>query len=67
MKFRIADSVKPLDVSGAESQSTKMLLALAATGKHIYEGTVAPAVKDARRRANKAARAARRISRKAGA
>lgn len=67
MKFRLSDNVTPLDVSKAESPSTKMLLAIAATGKHLYEGTVDPAVKAARRRRNKAARAARRVSRKAGA
>jgi len=66
MKVRLSENVTPLDVSKAESPSTKMLLALAATGKHIYEGTVSPAVKDVRRRANKASRAARRVSRKAG-
>lgn len=67
MKVRLSDNVTPLDVSKAESPSTKMLLALAATGKHIYEGTVSPAVVAVRRHRNKAARAARRINRKAGA
>lgn len=67
MKVRLSENVTPLDVSKAESPSTKMLLALAATGKHIYEGTVAPATIAARRRRNKGARAARRTSRRAGA
>lgn len=52
------------DIAKAQSSSTKMLLALGATGKHIYQGTV-PAAEKARRRAkNKVARITRRINRK---
>ena len=51
------------DIEKAEQPSTKMLLALAATGRRVYEGTV-PGVVVARRRAkNKAARIARRANR----
>ena len=45
--------------------STQMLVALAATGKHIYPGTVPGHVKAHRRAVNKRARAARRAHRKA--
>ena len=51
------------DIAKATSPSTKMALALAVTGKRVYEGTV-PAATIARRRAkNKAARKARRATR----
>lgn len=63
MKVAIAPSVTALDISEAESDSTRMLLALAATGKHNYAGTVPPAVKATRRRRNRAARIARRARR----
>lgn len=65
--LRYAPDVEPLDLSGVQSNGTKMLLALTHQGKHVYEGTVAPAEKDRRRRKNKAARQARRAHRKAGA
>lgn len=51
------------DIAKAEGNSTKMLLALAASGKHIYQGTVSVAEKARRRRRNKAARHARRAVR----
>lgn len=53
----------PEDIAKADSPSTKMALALAATGKHTYEGTVAPATIARRRAKNKAARKARRATR----
>ena len=56
-------TVTPEEIAHANRPSTKMLLALAATGKHVYEGTVPHAVKVARRRRNKAARRARRAAR----
>lgn len=46
-----------------QRNSTGMLLALAATGKHIYQGTVDPVTIAHRRRRNKAARLARRKAR----
>lgn len=46
------------------SPSTKMLLAISATGKHLYQGTVDPEVVRRRRAANKRARHARRVSRR---
>lgn len=64
--LRLGAGVEPLDFSGTRSNSTRMLLALTWLGKHVYEGTVGPAVKDRRRRKNKAARQARRVHRKAG-
>lgn len=55
--------VTPDDINRAKSPSTKMALALAATSKRTYEGTV-PAATIAKRRAkNKAARRARRATR----
>ena len=45
------------------SPATKMLSALAATRKHVYEGTVPAAVKARRRAAHKAPRRARRAAR----
>lgn len=59
----IADAVGPEDIAKAESPSTKMLLAMAATGKHIYGGTVPAAVVARRRARNKRARAARKAAR----
>lgn len=53
----------PDDIQKATSPSTKMALALAATGKHVYEGTVSGVVKAKRRAKNKAARRARRAAR----
>jgi len=58
----IALKVTPEDVDRV-AQPTRMLLAIAATGKHMYEGTAPPAVKARRRAANKAARKARRVTR----
>ena len=64
MKYaKTAEVVTPEDISKANSPSTKMALALAATGKHVYEGTVSGAVRATRRAKNKAARRARRASR----
>jgi hypothetical protein len=59
----ITDQVGAEDIAKADSPSTKMALALAATGKHVYEGTVPQHVIAARRAKNKAARKARRASR----
>lgn len=64
MQIRYAENVTPLDISKAESPSTKMLLAMSALGKPIYEGTVPAAVKATRRRRNRAARAARKAARR---
>lgn len=47
-----------------QRNATGMLVALADTGKHLYQGTVPAAVKASRRRKNKAARAARRAARR---
>lgn len=47
-----------------QRNATAMLVALAETGKHVYLGTVAPAVVAERRRKNKAARIARRAARR---
>lgn len=46
-----------------QRNATGMLVALADTGKHVYEGTVPAAVKAERRAKNKAARKARRAGR----
>lgn len=46
-----------------QRNSTGMLVALARTGKHIYEGTVPAGVKARRRRKGKAARLARKVGR----
>lgn len=59
----ITDTVGAEDVAKASSPATQMLLSLAATGKHVYEGTVPHAVKLHRRPANRRARAARRTHR----
>jgi hypothetical protein len=63
IRTAVEETVGPEDIRKADSQSTKMALALAAMGKHVYEGTVSPAVKARRRRRNKAARLARRAVR----
>ena len=47
----------------SQPASTPMLLALNATGKHVYAGTVSPATKARRRAAGKAAKAARKAGR----
>lgn len=63
IRTAITETVGAEDIAKADSASTKMALALAATGKRVYEGTV-PAATVARRRAkNKAARKARRAGR----
>lgn len=59
----VADSVGAEDIAKATSPSTKMALALAATGKKVYENTVPKSVIAVRRRKNKAARLARRAAR----
>lgn len=56
-------TVTPDDIAKATSPSTKMALALAATGKQVYEGTVSGVAKAKRRAKNKRARAARRAAR----
>lgn len=63
VRAKVEETVGPEDIRKAESQSTKMALALAAMGKHVYGGTVSAAVKARRRRRNKAARLARRAVR----
>lgn len=55
--------ITALEVTEAQSTGTKMLLALARTGKHVYAGTVPPHVIAKRRAANKRARIARRAAR----
>lgn len=50
-----------------QRNATGMLVALADTGKHVYLGTVPAAVVRDRRLRNRAARAARRMHRKARA
>lgn len=59
----VETAVGPEDIAKASSTSTQMLLALAATGKHVYGGTVPAAVVARRRTANKRARVARRAGR----
>lgn len=56
-------TIDPGDIAKASSPSTKMALALAATGRKVYEGTVPAAVIARRRAANKRARKARRVAR----
>lgn len=50
-----------LDAPELESPQSRMLIALNATGKPMYQGTVSPALKARRRAANKRARKARRV------
>jgi hypothetical protein len=52
-----------LAVAEGNRPTTQMLLAISATGKHLYQGTVPAHVKARRRRQNKAARLARRAGR----
>lgn len=59
----VAETVGPEDIARASSPGTQMLLALAATGKHVYQGTVPKAVIERRRAANRRARLARRAGR----
>lgn len=59
----VKDAVTAEDIAKADSPTTKMLLAMAATGKRVYEGTVAPATIARRRAKNKASRRARRANR----
>ena len=58
--FPRVSTISPEDIAKATSPSTKMALALAATGRRVYEGTVPAAVVAKRRAKNKAARKARR-------
>lgn len=55
---------RALDDDPGFRDSTRMLLAMARTGRHIYSGTVPPTVVARRRAANKRARAARRAARR---
>lgn len=57
------NTLSPEDIEIAERPSTRMLLALADTGKHLYQGTVPGHVKAKRRARNKVARASRRANR----
>jgi hypothetical protein len=59
----VTEVVGAEDIQKASSPSTKMALALAATGKRVYEGTVPAAVVARRRAKNKVARKARRAAR----
>lgn len=61
--FPRVTTVTPDEIAEANRPSTQMLLALAALGKPLYGGTVDRVTKAARRRRNKAARAARRVGR----
>lgn len=63
LQTAITEAVGAEDLARASSSSTKMALALAATGKQVYEGTVPAAVIARRRAANKRARIARRAAR----
>lgn len=63
LREAITEAVGPDDIAKADSPSTKMVLALAATGKQVYAGTVPAAVVARRRAANKVARVARRAGR----
>ena len=65
IRTAITETVGAEDIAKADSPSTKMALALAATGKRVYEGTVPAAVVARRRAKNKAARKARRHGRAA--
>jgi len=65
----IGASVPPVSTISAEEiahanrPSTQMLMAISATGKHLYQGTVPAHIKARRRAANKAARIARKANR----
>jgi hypothetical protein len=60
----ITDSTdRDLTDSGGFRESTRMLLAMARTGRPVYEGTVPAHVKARRHAANKRARVARRAAR----
>lgn len=60
---KIKDMFPARENAKPESNSTKMLLAMNHTGKHVYQGTVPLAVKQRRRAKNKVARASRRAGR----
>jgi hypothetical protein len=60
---RIQRIVGERDAGKAGSESTKMLLALNRTGKHIYRGTVPKAEIQRRRAKNKVASASRKANR----
>lgn len=64
IRTAISETVGADDIARADSPGTKMALALAATGKKVYEGTVPRAVIDRRRAKGKAARIARRAGRR---
>lgn len=51
--------------STADDRGLVILMALGKLGKHVYGGTVPPAVVAHRRTANKVARASRRTNRRA--
>lgn len=59
----VTDVVGADDIAKATSPSTKMALALAATGRRVYEGTVPASVVARRRAKNRRARVARRAAR----
>jgi len=56
-------TIEAEEIAHANRPSTQMLLAISATGKHLYQGTVSGAERADRRRRNKAARKARRANR----
>ncbi|GAB3863291.1 hypothetical protein GCM10028801_30570 [Nocardioides maradonensis] len=59
------NTLSPEDIAIAERPSTRMLLAIADTGKHLYQGTVPAHVKAKRRARNKVARLSRKANRRA--
>ena len=59
----VVQTITPDEIRHAERASTKMLLALAATSRHLYGGTVSGAEKAKRRARGKRARAARKAGR----
>ena len=61
--IRKATATKRLTASLPRSTSLPMLLAMQWLGKHLYMGTVDPVVIEQRRKANKRARAQRRVNR----
>ena len=61
--MKIHSKPESLITTPDEKRRTAFLLAMSATGKHVYGGTVPPAVVARRRASNKAARQARRAGR----
>lgn len=55
-------TVTPDDIAKASSPSTQMLLAMGATGRKVYEGTVPAAVVAKRRAKNSGALKAKRLT-----